>query len=290
MGVHAQAQIELTTAFQAVMGRQPTVNERLFAGAIALGESNYSRATYKNKITGATKVLNNWGAIQCPSNVRPCPPGSFEVSDFDVKPDGTEVPFNQCYCDDATRELAAERFIRTLYQKRPQLLEAATVVPDDALEQLMALGGPNTGGIANKVYNPAPIYDGKDTTVPLEDPYYLHIAWFSHVMRDSKYFGLRLYRHIGAQVRYHNAIAADTGERIDGGPMGIPKVPDPDSLLSQSEWLSLLGLSLLEDAGKRRYLLLPPKTESVIRRYQKAQGLKVDGIPGPITLNKLLAQ
>lgn len=71
-------------------------------------------------------------------------------------------------------------------------------------------------------------------------------------------------------------------------PMAPPKVPDPDSLLSRSEWLSLLALSLLEDADKRRYCLLPPKTEAVIRRFQKANGLEVDGTPGPMTLGKLL--
>lgn len=73
-----------------------------------------------------------------------------------------------------------------------------------------------------------------------------------------------------------------------GSPMAPPKVPDPDSLLSRSEWLSLLALSLLEDADKWRYCLLPPKTDSVIRRYQKANGLDVDGIPGQETLGKLL--
>jgi len=282
MGKHSDAQVELSTAFQVVFGRAPTVNERIFAGAIALGESNYSRAPFKNKVTGETKILNNWGAIQCPSNVRPCPPGSFEVSDYDVLPDGSHKAFNQCYCDDATRELAAERFIRTLYQKRPQLLAAATTFPPDANQQLMALTG------VNKLSNPAPIYDGKGTTVDLALPYYTHIAWFSHVMRDSKYFGLELKQHVGAQIRYHAAIAAETKECIDGGcPGASPKEPDLDSDFSQEQWLSLLSLALLADSDQKDYARLPKRTRYVLERYQRANDLKVDGILGPKTLRKL---
>lgn len=281
MGRHANAQAELSTAFEAVFGRAPTKNERLFMGAIALGESGYSTAKYTNKLTGESKVLNNWGAIQCPSNVRPCPAGSWEVSDYEVLPDGSHKPFNQCYCDDATREEAVIRFVKTLYQKRPQLLAAASEWPDDALGQLLALQG------VDKVTESQPLFDGKGTKVTLTDPYYLHIAWFSHVMRDSKYFGLELQKHIGAQIRYHAAIHAETGEWIDGGPANAtPKAPEPD--FSREEWLSLLGQSLLHDAAKRRYAKLPPETESVLRRYQLSEGLKVDGIPGPITLGKLL--
>ena len=282
MGRHSDAQAELATAFEHVFNRPPTINERLFAGAIALGESSYSTAKYTNKVTGESKVLNNWGAIQCPSTIRPCPPGSFEVSDYDVLPDGSHKAFNQCYCDDATRADAAIRFIKTLYEKRPKLLDAASIFPSDAFAQLMALEG------TDKVFNPAPTYDGKGTTVNLENPYFQHIAWFSHVMRDSKYFGLELRNHIGAQIRYHNAIAAETGERIDGGIGGSPTPKAPD-VQSQSEWLSLLGLSLLHDAAiNKKYAKLPPETDAALRRYQLAHGLKADGIPGPLTLAKLL--
>ncbi len=274
MGIHASAQAELSTAFQAVFGRPPTKNERLFAGAIAFGESGYARARFTNKLTGESKVLNNWGAIQCPSATRPCPPGSFEVSDFEVKEDGSHVPFNQCYCDDATRELAAERFIRTLYQKRPQLLQAAEAFPIDARTQLLALGG------VNKLADPAPLYDGKGGTAPLSDPYYQHLAWFSHVMRDSKYFGLELAKHVGAQIRYHNAIAADTGERVDGGPanMPSPKVPAPDGSLA--DFFSALLDSLSEDAEQERFPHFGIATHTFIRLWQKSHGLNPDGLIG----------
>jgi len=81
--------------------------------------------------------------------------------------------------------------------------------------------------------------------------------------------------------------------RMKGAPPPVdipkaPKAPDADLSLSQQEWLSLLVMSLLEDAEKRRYCLLPPKTEAVIRRFQKANGLDVDGTPGRETLGKLL--
>lgn len=286
MGKHSDAQKELAAAFEAVFLRPATVNERLFLGAIALGESGYSRAVYRNKVTGESKVLNNWGAIQCPSPIRPCPPGSFEVSDYDVLPDGSHKPFNQCYCDDATRADAAIRFVTTLYKKRPHLLAAASEVPPHAYEELMALTG------VNRVEDPAPLYGSKVKPTPMVDlanPYYLHIAWFSHVMRDSKYFGLELRYHIGAQIRFHDDIAAETGERIDGGPgaMPSPKEPAPEPEFSQLEWLSLLALSLSEDAAKRRYLLVPPKTTETLRKFQRAHDLLDDGIPGKLTLKAL---
>lgn len=74
---------------------------------------------------------------------------------------------------------------------------------------------------------------------------------------------------------------------------GVAIMPDPkDELtppqLSREEWLSLLGLRLLDDADDRNYAKLPPKTLTVIRAYQKAHGLVVDGIPGPKTLASLL--
>lgn len=283
MGRHADAQKELAAAFDQVFGRSPTKNERLFAGAIALGESSYSRAKYTNKLTGESKVLNNFGAIQCPSNVRPCPAGSFEVSDYEVLPDGTHKPFNQCYCDDATREAAAIRFIKTLYQKRPALLEAASVVPADAFAQLMALKG------VNAVDDPAPLYDGKGTAESLDDPYYRHIAWFSHVMRDSGYFGLELKKHIGAQIRYHNEIAAETNERIDGGPrpMPNPKVPTEPAGSSVSVYLEQLLSALQRDADHKHYPKFGIEADSVIRSYQKTRGLKADGVVGALTLAQL---
>lgn len=284
MGRHAIAQDIIAQAFASVIGRPPTKNERLFAGAIALGESGYGEGVYKNKQTGEAKVLNNWGAVQCKQGP-PCPEGCWEATDYNVK-NGVHTPFQWCYQDNSnlSRVDAAAKFLSTLYKSRPKLLAAADSInmPPDAYAQLMSLQGDD------KVLDPAPLFDGKETKVSLHDPYYLHIAWFSHVMRDSKYFGMELVQHIGAQIRYHNAIAADTGERIDGGPLSAsPK--DLDLHYSHSEWLSLLALSLSEDAAKKRYAKLPPETDAVLRRFQLVRGLKVDGIPGPKTLKALFA-
>lgn len=275
MGIHTDAQVELAQAFQEVYGREPTVNERLFAGAIAFGESDYSRAKYTNKLTGESKVLNNFGAIQC-SHGPPCGANCFEVSDYDVLPDGTHKPFNWCYRDDPSREIAAKVFIETLYQKRPQLLAAATSYPSDAYQQLMKLTG------VNKVYDPAPLYDKKGTKVPLSD--YLHIAWFSHVMRDSGYFGLELAQHIGSQIRYHMVIGKETGEYVDGGsPTATPKAP-PD-LAVPVYYLQLSAVSTSHDVA-HVHEGMQDANVMVIQSMLRTKGLykgKLDGDWGPLT-------
>lgn len=274
MGRHTEAQKELAAAFYDVFGREPTVNERLFAGAIALGESGYSRAYYTNKTTGEKKVLNNWGAIQC-GHGPPCGANCFEVSDYNVLPDGSHQWFNWCYRDDPTREEAARVFIETLYKKRPNLLAAANSYPSNAYQQLMALKG------VNAVEDPAPIYDGKGTKVPLAD--YLHIAWFSHIMRDTGYFGLELKRHIGAQIRYHNEIGAETGEYVDGGePTANPKDPGGESPV-QLYYLSLSAVSGQHDVAH----LGKGSNNKLVGYIQAAVGASVDNDWGTETERKV---
>lgn len=276
MGHHTDAQNELADAFREVFGRNPTVNERLFAGAIALGESGYSRAQYTNKLTGESKVLNNWGAIQC-GHKPPCGENCFEVSDYDVLPDGSHKPFNWCYRDDPTRAIAARVFIETLYKKRPKLLDAASSVPSNAYNQLMALTG------VNKVGDPAPLYDGKGSTVSLSDPHNLHVAWFSHVMRDSGYYGLELIKHIGAQLRYHSEIGKETGEYVDGGSPGTgPKVDLPVPVY----YLQLSVVSTSRDVVHVHEGMQNDESVRVLQRGLLTKGFykgRIDGDYGPLT-------
>lgn len=74
-------------------------------------------------------------------------------------------------------------------------------------------------------------------------------------------------------------------------PVAIPKSEaERDRSYSQEEWLSLLAQSLFDDASAKpkRYARLPPKTLLVLERFQVAKGLNDDGIPGLLTLGKLL--
>lgn len=98
----------------------------------------------------------------------------------------------------------------------------------------------------------------------------------------------RINNHVKALTAGLEKITTALGEPIpsaEGGPGGSPKEPEPD--YSQLEWLSVLALSLSEDARDRKYAKLPPRTELRIRQYQKQNGLYVDGIPGPKTLAAL---
>lgn len=283
MGRHSDAQQIIIQAFTSLFGRAPTLNERIFAGSVALGESGYGLGKYKNLKTGEEKVLNNWGAVQCKKGP-PCDAGCWEATDHHINPDGSETPFQWCYQDNSgmSRVDAAVKFLTTLYKNRPQLLKAANEYPTEAqIAELLS----GTG--LNKLVEIQPLYDGKGTTVPLHEHY--HVAWFSRVQRDSKYFEMKLQAHVGAQIRYHTAIKTETGESIvEGvGHMPTPKAPEPPSQ-SREEWLSLLGQSLLDDAEHRLYASLPPKTISTLRRFQISNGLKADGILGPKTLAKLL--
>lgn len=101
----------------------------------------------------------------------------------------------------------------------------------------------------------------------------------------------RINNHIKALTAGLQKITTSLNEPMppaeDGdSPMANPK--NPDSELSQSEWLSLLALSLSADAAKKHYASLPQQTKDVLRRFQRANGLDSDGIPGPLTLGKLL--
>jgi len=100
----------------------------------------------------------------------------------------------------------------------------------------------------------------------------------------------RINNHIKALTAGLTKITNALGEPMPpaGGAGDTPKAPNPDLDFSQSEWLSLLGQSLLHDANAGRFAKLPRDTKAALRRYQFTNGLKADGIPGPKTLGKLL--
>lgn len=82
----------LLAAWESRFGRSPELHEVQVVQAVARLESGYGRGTYKNRVTGESAVLNNWGATQC-GHGPPCGPNCFEVTDTHA--DGT--PYNWCY-------------------------------------------------------------------------------------------------------------------------------------------------------------------------------------------------
>lgn len=91
----------------------PNLAELQIAGAMADLESGYGKGSYTNKLTGETKVLNNWGALQ--AGKPPCDPNkSFEVTD--TGPDGE---YQHCYALYPTPTAGALALLRQLTIRRP---------------------------------------------------------------------------------------------------------------------------------------------------------------------------
>ncbi len=282
MGRHSDAQNVIIEAFSSLFGHPPTLNERIFAGSVALGESGYGQGQYENKLTGEKKVLNNWGAVQC-GHGPPCGAGCWEATDFHVK-NGVRTPYQWCYQDNSgmSRVDAAIKFLKTLYQSRPKLLAAASNYPTDSqIAELLAGTGDNA------IQENQPLYDGKGTAVNLSDHY--HVAWFSKVQRDSGYFELPLREHIGAQLRYHAAIKAETGEDIvDGGtPGGNPKSsPGGSPSAVPVYFLALSSTPGARDVGSIHEGMKNNATVRVVQAFLKSimfyKG-SIDGDFGPLT-------
>lgn len=119
---HAQARDIIIEAFERVFDREPTLLEAQFAQAWSLGESWYGQAKFKNRLTGESRVINNWGSVQCVKGP-PCDGDCFEVTD--TREDGT--PYQWCYRVYATPADGAVSFIKTLYvsHQRHKVLKAA---------------------------------------------------------------------------------------------------------------------------------------------------------------------
>jgi len=92
-------------AWQQVHGRSPTAPERLFAAAMARGESHYGKGY------GAAK---NWGSIHA-KGAPPCAPGSIPWTDTNAKGE----PYPTCMRSYATDEDGAADLIRQITTKRP---------------------------------------------------------------------------------------------------------------------------------------------------------------------------
>lgn len=92
-------------AWQQVHGRAPTAPERLFAAAMARGESHYGKGY------GAAK---NWGSIHA-KGAPPCGPGSIPWTDTNAKGE----PYPVCMRSYATDEDGAADLIRQITTRRP---------------------------------------------------------------------------------------------------------------------------------------------------------------------------
>lgn len=103
----------LQSIWREVTGEDPNLASLQIAGAQADLESGYGRASYKNRATGETAILNNWGAVQ--AGPPPCGPDGFEATD--TRADGT--PYQWCYKRYTTPEEGAKHMLAHLTTKRP---------------------------------------------------------------------------------------------------------------------------------------------------------------------------
>lgn len=118
---HAQAREILAGEFKTLFGRAGTVPELQIAQAVSIGEGYYGQGVYKNRLTGETAVLNNWGAVQC--RVRPpCPADCWEATDTHTD----HTPYQACFRRYPTPGAGAAGFLVTLYKSRPGVLAAAS--------------------------------------------------------------------------------------------------------------------------------------------------------------------
>ncbi len=99
----------LTEAWNQVFGDFPTLSEIQLAGAVARGESNYGQAPFKNLQTGESRILNNFGAVQCGARP-PCPDGCFEATDHHA--DGTA--YQGCFREYGSAAEGATHFLKVL--------------------------------------------------------------------------------------------------------------------------------------------------------------------------------
>ncbi len=136
---HEFGRRHLIAAWRDVFGRDPELHERQIVQAVAVGEGGYGRAPYKNRITGETAVINNWGASQC-GHGPPCGAGCFEVTDHHA--DGT--PYNWCYHSFPTPEEGARKYLKVLKQivdRRSDFFAALASRSTDVFVQGMKDGG-----------------------------------------------------------------------------------------------------------------------------------------------------
>lgn len=135
VAMHERARDESRAAFVAIFGREPSLCERQYLQAVALLETTYGYGWRWSQ--GAEAVgSNNMGAIQ--AGKPPCNPAtSFETSD--TREDGTV--YRWCYKKYPTRAAGWADLVRTLYQRRPTVLERASACDiDGAVSQQRETG------------------------------------------------------------------------------------------------------------------------------------------------------
>ncbi|WP_026694177.1 L,D-transpeptidase family protein [Peribacillus kribbensis] len=95
---------------------------------------------------------------------------------------------------------------------------------------------------------------------------------------------------IAATSKSFNSLAASYGYKVSGTAPSSPSVPasllkkgsKSSAVTALQKKLTSLGYNTYGTDG-----IFGSKTESALKKYQKANGLKADGIAGPLTLKKL---
>lgn len=107
---HARAREVLEAAFRQSFGREAKMPALQYSQSVSLVEGGYGQSQYKNRLTGESRVLRNWGAEQCRSRP-PCPENCFEATDTHEGGDA----YQACFKIFSTDEQGAASFLKTLY-------------------------------------------------------------------------------------------------------------------------------------------------------------------------------
>lgn len=107
---HSRARDVLEAAFRQNFGRAGNMAALQYGQAVSSLESGYGQSVYRNRVTGESRVLRNWGAEQCRSRP-PCPENCFEATDTHEGGDA----YQACFKVFSTDEQGAASFLRTLY-------------------------------------------------------------------------------------------------------------------------------------------------------------------------------
>lgn len=191
----------------------------------------------------------NMGAVQ--AGHAPCNPAtSFEYTDTHPNPDGTSTPYTICF------------------RKYPGPTEGMADVARILYKQ-MGITPTSIRAVSTQMYEKH-YYEGFGAT------------------KEA-----RINNHIKALTAGLTKITTALGELMppsgeEDSPTATPKAP-PGPGFSRAEWLLRLAHAMQVDAGDNRYASFGNKAKIEIKSYQISRGLVGDGVVGPKTLSKLIA-
>ncbi len=113
--LHRFGRQALAAAWPLETGSEATLPELQIAGAVSSIEGGYGTAKFTNKLTGESRVINNWGAVR--SGSPPCDGiTGFEATDSSP----LTGEFQQCFRIHNTPTDGAQAFIHEITTRRPE--------------------------------------------------------------------------------------------------------------------------------------------------------------------------